>query len=369
MGEVNEMKRFLLVGGILVAVIIIIPTMLVVIFSKDEPGLSAYTLGNGNNEMNGTEQHKNNQTDGPIVSVYRTKLKKIEEVPFEDYIVGVVAREMPATFEMEALKAQALTARTYILNLLMFGNDMKTPDGADVTDTEDHQVFFNDEELLEHWGEDYEWKMARVRQAVYETSGEVITYEGRPITATFFSTSNGYTENSEEYWQNEIPYLRSVESPWDVDSPRYKGQKQFTREEIENALNISFEDGGIKVLSRTTGGRVANISIGGKEFTGREVRELLGLDSADFTFSLDGDKIIVETHGWGHGVGMSQYGADGMAKEGYTYIDIIHHYYQNVEIMDASQFLGDISFANDLNYAEEETKEVSTSGEKEKKDS
>lgn len=340
------MKQFTAIFFIFVAIVLVIPSILVVGFSNDEPGPS-----NGGSVLNGTGSGVNGdvevsgevQVEIPTINVLRTETETVEEVPLEEYIVGVVAREMDAAYEMEALKAQALTARTYIINMISSGNDLGLVGGADVKDTVEHQVYSNEEEMKERWGSDFDWKMARVRQAVFETQGQVITFNGEPITASFFSTSNGYTENSEDLWPNEYAYLRSVESPWDLESPRYAGEASFSVERFEHILEVSLANGSVgNILSRTEGGRVAKVEIGGKEFTGREIRTLLDLDSTDFTIERVGDVIRIETRGWGHGVGMSQFGAHGMAQEGYTYEDIIKHYYQGVEIQTADNILGSL---------------------------
>lgn len=346
-------RGFLIIGLIFVIAILVVPTFLVIGFSEGDAPTSVRDTDAGEDGSNATEL--DNETAGgasfelpaeaEIVSVFRSSTEIVEEVPLEEYIVGVVASEMPASYEMEALKAQALTARTYYIRQLLDGSDLHLPPGADVTDTVMHQVFKNEEELKEAWGGDYEWMMPRIRQAVYETEGQVITYNNEPITATFFSTSNGYTENSEEYWENEIPYLRSVESPWDVESPRYKAERELTIEEFQQLLEVSVSEGEIgEIVTRTTGGRVAEVTIGEKSFTGRKIREALELDSSDFSWSRDGNNIIIETRGWGHGVGMSQFGADGMAKEGSNYRDIIHHYYQGVSIQEAASVLASADF-------------------------
>ncbi|WP_280770535.1 stage II sporulation protein D [Salipaludibacillus daqingensis] len=347
--------------------ILVVPVILVTAFSSDSPGNNLEVTMQENEQQFGQtemelEEGNNedaNRQDGmsiESVSVFRSNNEMIEEVPLEEYIIGVVASEMPASYEMEALKAQALTARTYLVRQMIDGNDLNLPEGADVTDTVMHQVYKNDDELKETWGNDYEWKISRVRKAALETEGQIITYEEEPITATFFSTSNGYTENSEEYWENEIPYLRSVESPWDKDSPRYEGDRQMTVNEFEQELGVQLADGEVgKIISRTTGGRVAKVEIGEQTFSGREIRDALELDSSDFDWERNGDNVVIQTRGWGHGVGMSQYGADSMAKSGKTYREIIDHYYHNVHIEEASSVLvnnemldGDqVSFANE----------------------
>ncbi len=275
---------------------------------------------------------------GGVVAVFRANTQTVETIPLEDYVIGVVATEMPADFEMEALKAQALSARTYIVKAKM--NEPTNLSGGDVTDTVKDQVYKSDAELRSLWKNDYQWKITRIRQAVEETSGKVLTYNGQPITASFFSTSNGLTENSEDYWSSSLPYLRSVDSHWDSESPKFNSQSAFSVADVEARLSVKLSKGAeVKEIAETAGKRVAKFKIGDKIFTGKEVREKLGLRSSDFTWKQKDGQIIIDTKGYGHGVGMSQYGANGMAKEGKRYKEIVGHYYSGVEISEASAFL------------------------------
>ncbi|WP_026691567.1 stage II sporulation protein D [Alteribacter aurantiacus] len=334
------MKHVVIVGIILMGIILVIPSLLVVWHSGGQNEQATEEVMTSMDQVSLEETVED--LEGELtVSVFRSQTETIEEVDFERYVAGVVASEMPASYEEEALKAQALTARTYIIRHLTNPGDASLPDGADVTDTVMHQVYQDEEQLKERHGDYYEEMMEKIKAAVAATKGEVITYQGNPITATFFSTSNGYTENSEEYWENEIPYLRSVESPWDKESPRFNGEQTFTVSEFEAALGVSVSGDQVgSIVERTTGGRVGKVRVGSSEFTGREIRDALGLDSSDFSIQRQGNDIHVTTKGWGHGVGMSQFGADGMAKEGKTYKDIIHHYYKDVEITNADTILG-----------------------------
>ncbi|TMW72186.1 stage II sporulation protein D [Alteribacter natronophilus] len=336
------MKPILFTGLILMGIILLLPSVLVVWLSEDDVHQEAVEVSASPENVQVPRDTEAGGGDEPLVAVYRSQNEIVEHVDFETYVAGVVASEMPASYEMEALKAQALTARTYIVRQLMSPSDIHVPDGADVTDTVMHQVYQSEEELRQRFGADYDDMMGRIHEAVAATRGQVITYDGRPITATFFSTSNGYTENSEEYWENEIPYLRSVESPWDKESPRYDGEKIVSPGDMAEKLGVTIAgEGGIgEIVERTTGGRVAKVRFGDKEFTGREIRDLLGLDSSDFSWERHGGDILFKTRGWGHGVGMSQFGADGMAREGKTYEQIIHHYYHNVEIEDTDDVIG-----------------------------
>ncbi|WP_429630174.1 stage II sporulation protein D [Anoxybacillus kestanbolensis] len=323
------MRQWMIATIALFTLILLIPALVVLAFGeKQEATLPA--------------QPKQAQArDEPTVevAVYRSKEKKVERLPLEQYVVGVVAAEMPAEFEMEALKAQALTARTYIVKQLMHKQTIELPEGANVTDTVMHQVYYNEEQLKQLWGMSYEWKMKKIKEAVEATRGQILTYNNEPIEAAFFSTSNGYTENSEAYWQNAFPYLTSVESPWDTQSPKFYEQMTISVREFEQRLGVKLPKDGSsigKVLARTPGKRVSLVDINGKQLTGREVREKLQLKSTDFTWKRQGNNIVITTKGYGHGVGMSQYGANFLAKQGKTYKEIVTYYYQGVQIHDLS---------------------------------
>jgi len=270
------------------------------------------------------------------VSVKRTKSNEIENVPLEKYVYSVVASEMPASFELEALKAQAVAARTYVVQHLI------QHDGENVvmTDTTEHQVYKNDDELKEIWGQDYEWKKEKIQEAVTETANKIITHKDSPITPTFFSMSNGFTENAEDYWGNELPYLKSVESKWEEGEPGFVEQKILSTEEVANKLNVPIASN-TEVsmgIERTDSQRVRNLKINDTMFTGREVREKLDLRSNDFTIEQKNDHFIFTTKGYGHGVGMSQYGANGMAKEGRSFDEILQYYYQGIQIQNMDDF-------------------------------
>ncbi|MCR2821382.1 stage II sporulation protein D [Lederbergia panacisoli] len=329
----KQLKPAFVLAAILLALSFTIPAILVLPFTNDKTeGALA--------EREEVQPKQNMNESSTEVAVFRSNTKKIEKLPLEEYVIGVVASEMPADFEMEALKAQALAARTYIVSHLMNPPDKNSiPEGANIKDTVDHQVYKNKSELKKQWGKDYDWKYKKVAEAVKATAGQILTYNEKPITASFFSTSNGYTENAEDYWTNQIPYLKSVESPWDSKSPKFNSQKVLSISDFENKLGVkigSEKDIGT-ITGRTSGKKVATVNINGKDFTGREVREKLGLRSTDFTWIRKGDSIIISTKGFGHGVGMSQYGANGMAKEGKKYDEIVTHYYQGIAISNADQ--------------------------------
>ncbi|RZI52809.1 stage II sporulation protein D [Aeribacillus pallidus] len=331
----KRVKPFFLFFAAIFFIILMVPSLLVAPFAEKTKA----TLGEELAEKKTTDVlQKESKVSVPI---YRSQEKKIDEVPLEEYVVGVVAAEMPAEFEKEALKAQALAARTYIVKELFTGQNVGSPKGAVVTDTELHQVYKNEEELRRIWKKDFDWKIKKIKEAVAETRGQILTYDDKPIDASFFSTSNGYTENSEAIWPNALPYLKSVESPWDEKSEKFLAREVFTVQEFEQKLGIKIGKGNSigKIIERTPGHRVALVEINGKKFTGREIREKLGLRSTDFSWTLKGDQIIVTTKGYGHGVGMSQYGANFMAQEGKNYKEIVSHYYQGIEISQANPYL------------------------------
>lgn len=303
-------------------VILTLPSAIIVLFSKE-----AQEPIDPPNQIEGDLDPEGAVT----VDVFRSKTDEIESVPLEEYVIGVVASEMSADFELEALKAQALAARTYVIQYMMSMSLIE--DAQAILDTVQHQVYRNDNELKELWGSNYHGNHQKISEAVLATAGQILTYNQRPITPAFFSTSNGKTENSEDYWENALPYLVSVDSPWDTASPRYLDQKSIPIDQVEQKLNIKIADPfRISKTTYTRSGRVAEIELGGKNFTGRKVRELLGLRSSDFEIEEKDGHLIFTTKGYGHGIGMSQYGAHGMAGEGYSYDEILNYYYQGIEI-------------------------------------
>ncbi|QGQ48327.1 stage II sporulation protein D [Metabacillus sediminilitoris] len=331
----KPIKPVLFALGALFFIILLIPTLLVAPFMDQSKG----KLGE---ELSVAKSDAPVLAESPVaVPVYRSQTKEIENIPLEEYVIGVVASEMPAEFASEALKAQALAARTYITKQLMNDQALGVPKGSIVSDTQMHQVYKNPEELKKLWGNGYTEKMSKITEAVAATQGKILTYDNQPIEAQFFSTSNGYTENSEAYWKESIPYLKSVASTWDEKSPKFYDQMVISIQDFENKLGVNINDNGSvgKITELTPGKRVAKVEVGGKEFTGREIREKLGLRSSDFTWEMKGDSVVIETKGFGHGVGMSQYGANFMAEDGKSYSEIVSYYYNGTKISEAEPFL------------------------------
>lgn len=338
------MKRFnplIVLASIFFALTLIIPVVLVLPLSE---GKATGRLGESLQPPAKSVTATPTQDSGIEVAVYRFSKAKVENIPLEDYLVGVVAAEMPADFNEEALKAQALTARTYIVKQMLSKDHLGLPKGAVVGDTELYQVYESNDILRKNWGMDYNKKMKKILTAVRATNGQVITYKGQVITASFFSTSNGYTENSEDYWPNAFPYLRSVASPWDIDSPKFSNQRILSTKEFETMLGVKLSGNTTigNITKRTTGKRVGMVNFNGKVLTGRDIRDKLDLKSSDFSWVRKGDNIIISTRGYGHGVGMSQYGANGMAQEGKNYEEIIKYYYKGVDITPADTMLASV---------------------------
>lgn len=339
----KSLKPIVLVLAGLFLIILMIPTLLVAPFMNDP---SSGELSEDLQTKKGEQlMLGKSMIDVPV---YRSNSEKIENIPLEEYVIGVVASEMPADFEEEALKAQALAARTYVVKQMMFDKLPKVPEGAVVSDTTSHQVYKNNDQLKKQWGKDYNWKMTKVYNAVASTQGQILTYDNKPIDASFFSTSNGYTENSDEYWTASLPYLKSVESPWDEKSPKYHDQTVISVRDFEKKLGVKLGSGGEvgKVIERTSGKRVAQVDFNGKQLSGREIREKLGLRSSDFAWQLKGDQVVITTKGFGHGVGMSQYGANFMAQDGKKYKDIVSYYYQGAKVGSAEPFIAQYTARN-----------------------
>ena len=265
-----------------------------------------------------------------IIRVKRLNSNEIEYLPLEEYIVGVLAGEMPIYFEKEAFKAQAVAARSYALKKIEYNKDSE----YDVVDSVLNQVYLDNYYLKEAWQDKYLDNINKLREIVNETSLEYLDYNGEVVDALFFSTSNGYTENASLVFNIDLPYLQSVTSMWDSStSSAFRSTKKISIDEFYSSLNIEYSNTlDFKVLRRSSTNRILNLSINGIEFTGKEVYDKLGLKSMDFSLKQDGNNIIIDTVGYGHGVGMSQYGAEGMALEGYSYKDILSHYYVGTSI-------------------------------------
>ena len=249
----------------------------------------------------------------------------VQQMELEKYLIGVVLAEMPASFELEALKSQAVVARTYTLRA--HEGKSKHETAAVCTDPACCQAYRSEYDYLRNGGT--EENVSRIRSAVEATAGQVLTYGGELIEATYFSCSGGTTEDAVAVWGADIPYLQSVSSPGEEDAAYYTDSISFTVSELEERLGItSAGDLRFENITYTAGGGVDELTVQGKRFRGTELRKLLGLRSTAFTVSKEGDIVTFHTRGFGHRVGMSQYGADAMALNGSSYQEILRHYYQ-----------------------------------------
>ncbi len=252
---------------------------------------------------------------------------EVINIDLEDYIIGVVAAEMPASFGIEALKAQAVAARSYAYFKIL-NNDKEYDLVSDISD----QSYITLEEMHNKWGNEYNKYYEKISKAVKSTKNEILTYNDEVIEAFYFAMSNGYTEDSSLVFGEE-PYLESVASKWDNDNlNNFQVETKFNKKEFCNILQIKCDTIDIKDIKRSATNRVNSIIINKKEFSGVEFRHLLGLRSTDFAITISNNAIYITTYGYGHGVGMSQYGANGMALEGYSYDAILKHYYTDVTL-------------------------------------
>jgi len=270
------------------------------------------------------------------VKVYFHETKEIKTMFLEEYILGVVIAEMPASFELEALKAQAVAARTYTMNKIKNFSGNGLHDAADVcTDFSHCQAYISTENSIRNWGKNASANLKKCKKAVLETSGEIMTYDNEPVKAVFHSTSSGRTENAKDVWGGNVPYLVSVESNGETLSPSYKSEVSIKIKEFKEKFkehNVNFNKQLIGNITYTQGGAVKTIEIGNKKFEGRQIRSFFNLRSSCFKIEINDETVLFKVTGNGHGVGMSQYGANYMASQGNSYKEILKKYYTGINI-------------------------------------
>lgn len=251
-----------------------------------------------------------------------TSTGEIKNIELEDYIVGVVAGEMPASFNEEALKAQAIAARTYAMY------KMKNSNGTyDLVTDKTNQVYITEDKMKSLWQENFDYYFEKIKKAVYDTKDLIMTYNGDIILSLYFARSNGKTEDAILVFGSNEEYLKSVESP----EESLTSEVTISKDEFCNKINISCDAINISNVLKSSSGRINSLNINGKTFKGTEIRTLFDLKSTDFDISI-GSEIKFVTKGYGHGVGMSQYGANKLAQNGKNYEEILKHYYQNINI-------------------------------------
>ena len=262
------------------------------------------------------------------VRVKRVEKNQIETIPLEQYLIGVLSGEMPVSYELEALKAQAVAARTYTLKRM----ETNKNNDYDVVDNTNDQVYLDSNYLKNSWKENYDDYTKKIKEAVNETGGEYLTYDGNIIKAFFFSTSSGTTENCKDVFGESLPYLVSVSSTWDEASPSYLNTQTFTKEEFYRLLGIEYNDKLDIKIERNETNSINNITINGTNLKGTEFRSKLKLKSTNIDIDQSSNEINITSKGFGHGVGLSQYGAQQMALKGYKYDEILKYYYKGTEL-------------------------------------
>lgn len=333
------MKKVALYLGIIIILCFILPT----IFTKKFK--IAQTISNVFAEENKIAEVKIADYDYSkcgTVKLLHTDTNEIEEVKLDEYLCNVVSAEMPVDFELEAIKAQAIVARTYTIYKIIHNGGKHNE--ADICDSSACcQAWISKEKRFERWNEGkQEENWNKISTAVNETIGKIITYNGEPINAFFHSNSGGTTEVPFNVWGGSgYPYLQVVETSGEDGYEQYNSELILTKSELLNKLKekysdveINFEEENcIQIIELTESGRVKTIKFGNKNLSGVETRTLLGLRSSNFDVKIDGDNVVFNVIGYGHGVGMSQTGADALAKQGYNSEDIIKHFYTGVEII------------------------------------
>jgi len=304
-------------------------------------------VGGGNTVIEDIKPKQKAEKDDIKIKVYIKEQDKVEEIPLEDYVKEVVAAEMPVEFEIEALKAQAVAARTFgvsrIMNLYPAKEDIHR--GAHVcTDSTHCQAWMDKSDRIKKWNSvsaDRNWE--KIETAVKETKDLIILYDNKPINPLFHANGGGKTENCEDVWEGvEVPYLKSVNSDGDEEDPGYKVVTAFKEEDIIDSLKREYPDillneddllSNFSVLELSDGGRVKKVKVGNIELKGTDLRKLLSLRSTNFKIEKGKDnELNITTIGYGHGVGMSQYGANYLAKNGGTFEEILKHYYKGVTL-------------------------------------
>lgn len=329
------MKLYSVISLVLLLTMLFVPLFSLLGSEKTENVMSEKILTTQAEKENKAEKTEKKEAAGEKekMRVLRVSTGKVEETDLREYVICCVSSEMLPTYEKEALKAQAVVSYTYALYFL----NNPYSDSADVTDSSSvHQAYRSREEIKEKWGEKYDSYIKNIEKAVDETAGEYLTYSGEIIKPAYHAMSSGRTSSALDVWGNDVPYLQSVTSDGDRLSPKFISTYDFTEEELSRILS---ECAGKKIKEITigdavtnSGGYVKKIEISGETFTGEAVRKALSLRSGAFTVSRKDDTFTFTCTGYGHGVGMSQNGAQYMAQNGSTCDEILHHYYTGVEI-------------------------------------
>lgn len=280
------------------------------------------------------EKTEETETENSTVKVMNASSENITEISLREYLIGVVAAEINPAYHEEAIKAQVVAAHTK----LEYTKLHNTPENAHITDNPaSHQGYLNENQQKEKWGDNYNIYHEKIAKCVDEVKNVILTYNDQPINAVFHAISNGQTENATDVWGGDYPYLVSVQSAGDKLSPAYNSEIIITSDDFKKKLsekgtNLSGDPSKwVEKITNTNTGMVKEFVVGGKNFKGTEIRTIFGLKSSTFVVKYENNNFIFTVCGYGHGVGMSQYGANYMAQQGLNYKQILEHYYQNSE--------------------------------------
>ncbi|MEN6349442.1 MAG: stage II sporulation protein D [Syntrophomonas sp.] len=266
----------------------------------------------------------------PLIKLYLHQDRKCIDLKLEEYIVGTVAAEMPASFDIEALKAQAVCARTYALRKLVEGKEY--PQGADLSDDiTSCQAYISPAEFQKLNPLYYKNLLNKIKEACNKTRGLIMVYDGEPIDALYHSTCGGQTESASEAWGNEVPYLHSVKCPYCKDSKRYKTSGNISLQDLRSFAGTNKRSIVLRVADRSPSGRVKRLEINDQPFSAEKFRQYFNLPSTWWQFENNNEALLIQSRGYGHGIGLCQYGANGMAKAGHNYRDILNKYYQDID--------------------------------------
>lgn len=317
----------------------VIAVFLVVAFATLLLPLAVVWLMGLGNEKPDFEQQE--QVESGTVSVYVADEEKVEEMDINEYLKCVVAAEMPADFEDEALKAQAVAARTYLyahIEAAQNGNIAESHNGAPIcTDSTHCQAYITEQKRRESWGGDADEKWNKISTAVEDTTGQIMTYNGEIISAVFHSTSSGTTEAAVDVWGRDVPYLQSVSSVGDEQSPKYHSELTVSEDEFKNTIDekvsgTDWSKGLFSNINRSEAGGIVSLDVGGVNIKGTELRTIFSLRSTNVDLAQNNGNVTMSVKGYGHGVGMSQYGANYLASQGENYEEILKTYYTGIEI-------------------------------------
>lgn len=338
------MKKFWLYLSISIFICFILPAILTKREVKTFSQTNNIQEEQNQNIVENTSNNSNeyNYPKYGTIKLLHKSTGEVEDVPIDTYLCNVVSAEMPADYELEALKAQAVVARTYTI----YKAQNPKHENADICDDSTCcQAWVSKEKRFERWEEQKrESNWLKIEKAVNETAGKIVTYNGKPINAFFHANSGGITESPVNVWGgSSLPYLQVVETVGEEGYIQYSSEVILNKEELIEKLKTKYSDiqidfnnnDDIKILGFTDGNRVKTVKFGNHELSGVETRTILGLKSTNFEITKENDNIKFSVKGYGHGVGMSQTGADTMAKQGSNYEDIIKHFYKDVEIKDA----------------------------------